>query len=64
MTEKVKCKKPGCCEKVEPPDEFCGDCYYPGIDSDYNQFRAYRQDGYGVYQSMLAVGWADPPEGE
>lgn len=63
------CYKPGCNKHCEAYDEgmiygskFCDDCYYPGIEEDYANYRDYREEGYSAYQSKLMVGWADPPE--
>ena len=43
---------------------WCSTCDYPGIDEDYQRFRDLREEGYSAHQSLLMVGWADPPEDE
>lgn len=61
----TKCQKPGCGKVTEVfGSAWCADCWYPGIDDDYQRYRAYREDGYGVYESIVMVGWADPCGGE
>lgn len=63
MAENTYCIKPGCGKATDVyGSRWCANCWYPDIDHDYECYRAYREDGYGVYQSKLNVGWADPPE--
>lgn len=65
MADNTYCIKPGCGKVTDVyGSRWCADCWYPGIDNDYAEYRAYRDEGHGVYQSMLMVGWADPPEYE
>ncbi len=67
MTERMQthCEKPGCGKQTEVfGSRWCSDCWYPGIDHDYDRYKAYRSDGYSHYQAALSVGWADPPGGD
>lgn len=54
----VKCRKPcqvfGC--------RWCANCYYPGIDRDYERYRDLLEEGYTRYQAKLMAGWGDPDE--
>ena len=63
MVDECRCIKPWCGKITEVyGSRWCQECWYPGIDRDYAEYRAYRGDGYGAYQAKLAVGWADPPD--
>lgn len=57
------CETPGCGKRTEVfGSRWCATCWYPGIDEDYERYRALRAEGYGVWQAKLMVGWADPKE--
>ena len=63
MSGECRCSKPGCGKITEVyGSRWCAECWYPGIDRDYEEYRAYREEGHGAYQAKLMVGWADPPE--
>lgn len=55
------CLMPGCdCLPSFPGAHWCDSCFYPGIDGDLERYRSLRNEGFGVFQAMVMVGWADP----
>ena len=63
MTDRMP--QPRCYKCNKPTQVFgsrwCAECWYPGIDKDYDRYRALLEEGYGHYQAKVMVGWADPP---
>lgn len=39
---------------------FCSECYYEGIEEEYERYRQLRDEGYSHYQASIQVGWSDP----
>jgi hypothetical protein len=63
MNERIvtRCRK--CrCETQVFGSSWCQDCYYPGIDRDYQRFDALIEEGYPRYQARIMAGLADPSD--
>ena len=43
---------------------WCSDCWYSGIDADYERLQDMLEEGYPRFQARIMVGWDDPPEPE
>ena len=41
---------------------WCEDCYYPGIDEDYEEFRALLADGHCYIDAAVRSGWRGAEE--
>ena len=41
---------------------FCPDCYYPGLDDDWNRFEDLVAEGHTTYQAKVMAGLQDPDE--
>lgn len=41
---------------------WCQDCYYPGIDRDYQAYRDLIEEGHSQYQAGVMSGWRDPDD--
>lgn len=39
---------------------FCSKCYYPGLDSDYNNYLELKKEGHSSYQAKILAGLSDP----
>lgn len=56
MCDETKCLK---CrgEKQVYGSRWCGDCWYPGIDEVYNEYRAMLAEGYRSADAAVRSGW-------
>ena len=53
MTDQcLKCKEP-----VKPGCRWCPDCWYPGIDEDYNQFKDMLEEGHRYIDAAVNSGY-------
>ncbi|MGK0272151.1 MAG: hypothetical protein ACI88H_002817 [Cocleimonas sp.] len=41
---------------------FCADCYYPGIDDDWNEYQDLIADGHPRNQAAVLSGWLGAEE--
>ena len=62
-TERVPCEMPGCRRIPEVfGSRWCAECYYPGIDRDFQRYKDLREEGYSAYQAKVMAGLSDPDE--
>ncbi|MGR5299284.1 hypothetical protein ACPV5U_28505 [Vibrio mediterranei] len=41
---------------------FCDDCFYPGIEEDYDEYQALLDEGHRRIDAAVMSGWEDPDE--
>jgi len=56
------CSMPGCGRYAYVGVRWCPECYYPGIDEDFQRYQDLRADGYSAYQARVMSGLSDPDE--
>ncbi|USD64197.1 hypothetical protein [Vibrio sp. SCSIO 43136] len=54
----LRCKK----EVQVYGSRWCQDCYYPGIDETYDEYKAMLAEGHRPIQAAVQSGWQDPDE--
>jgi len=53
------CDQNTICQKCKKPSDskWCDDCWYPGIDDDYAEFRALLEEGHTYAYAAVMSGW-------
>lgn len=63
MSERIVCRCRRCRKETQVfGSSWCEDCYYPGIDRDYQRFDDLCAEGYTRHQARIMAGLADPEE--
>lgn len=66
MSDEPSIKECGCLKCGGQKQVFgcrwCEDCYYPGIDEDWNEFRALIEGGYSRAKAAVMSGWVGAEE--
>ena len=63
MTEqRIPCQK---CRSNTPEvfgSRWCSNCYYPGIDDDYEEYQSMLEEGYRQIDAAVQSGWRGAEE--
>lgn len=55
-----KCNR--CKKTTIDNSKWCDDCFYPGIDETYQEYRDLIAEGHRRIQAAVMSGWQDPGE--
>lgn len=58
MSNCKRCREPTSNESTR----WCDDCFYPGIDDDYEEYQSLLEEGHRPIQAAVMSGWQDPGE--
>lgn len=53
-----RCRKP----ITDSSSKWCDECFYPGIDDDYEEYQSLLEEGHRPIQAAVMSGWQDPGE--
>jgi len=56
---KTNCKK---CQATVLQEGFCDNCFYPGIEDDYNEYQSLIEEGHARPTAAVMSGWLGAEE--